>query len=155
MSFTIECGYGWTTFKPETWTKKLQACAKKVASLQKKHKIDALAYTGSSGAAAAYVLGVALDLPVVYVRKKGESSHGNKVEANTSKPISNYLIIDDFICSGATVESVVKGIEKYAKDNHVKPPNCVGVFLYAPTDEKFKTVSMYVNKEHRDVKVFK
>jgi orotate phosphoribosyltransferase len=156
MALQIDSGYGWTTFSPSSWTTKLQACAKKINTLKKKHKIDALAYTGSSGAAAAYVLGVALDLPVVYVRKKGESSHGNKVESNASKAIDNYLIIDDFICSGATVGSVVSGIEKYAKNNGKKAPKCIGVFLYQSDGTEFNnSVTVTVDKKPVTLKIFK
>jgi len=128
--------------------------AKKVGQLKTKHDIDALAYTGSSGAAAAYVLGVALDLPVVYVRKKGENSHGNKVESNADKRIRRYLVVDDFVCTGSTVERVISGIEKQAQENHDLIPECVGVFLYA-SEEKDKTVSITVNKKIREVKIFK
>ncbi len=157
MALKIDSGYGWTTFSPSAWTKKLQACAKKINALRNKHNIDALAYTGSSGAAAAYVLGTALDLPVVYVRKKGEDSHGNKVECNANKPIENYLIIDDFICSGATVEHIVTGIEKAARDNRVKvPPKCVGVFLYQPVgSESNGSTELTVNKKRVSLKIFK
>ncbi len=156
MAFTIDSGYGWTDYKPKEWTKKLQGCAKKIDALKKKHTIDALAYTGSSGAAAAYVLGVALDLPVVYVRKKGESSHGNDVESNTSKAIKGYLVIDDFINSGATVEHIVGGIEKYAKSRNEKAPKCVGVFLYQPIgDESNGSVAVTVNKKLVNLKIFK
>ena len=156
MALKIDSGYGWTTFSPANWTKKLQACAKKINKLKNTHNVDALAYTGSSGAAAAYVLGVALDLPVVYVRKKGEDSHGSKVESNTSKAIENYLIVDDFICSGATVENIFNGIEKYAKDNRKKAPNCVGVFLYQPVgDESNGSVTITSNKKSKKLKIFK
>ncbi len=154
MTFKIENGYGWTTFTPSSWTKKLQSCAKKINKLKIKHSIDALAYTGSSGAAAAYVLGTALDLPVVYVRKKDENSHGKRVEANTDEPIKNYLIIDDFISSGTTVENIVSGIEKHARDYGVKAPTCVGVFLYQSTND-IKWTYVTVNKKLVSLKIFR
>lgn len=154
MALKISEGYGWTTFCPSGWTKKLQYCTMKINELKKTRKVDALAYTGSSGAAAAYVLGVALNLPVVYVRKEGEPSHGSKVESNATKSIKNYLIIDDFICSGTTVKNIVSGIANYAKETRVKEPTCVGVFLYQD-DTNRKSVAISVNSKKRTLTIFK
>lgn len=129
--FHVWSGYGWTTQTPEGWTKKMQRASVKIQHLCEEMKIDALACCGSSGMMAAAVLTVALDIPIIYVRKQGESSHGSSVESNSiGKPILRYLIVDDFICTGATLDRIVEGIEKFADRNSMQRPECVGAYLY-------------------------
>lgn len=132
-NFSIYPNYGWTLFKPAEWNTRMQAACQQVKKLHKTLKFDALAFTGSSGAAGAFILGANLELPVIYVRKKDELSHGKSIEANSAfNPIGRYLIIDDFVGSGATVRHIVNSISDTAKKEAEDPPECVGVFLYDP-----------------------
>lgn len=108
----------------------MKYCAEKIALLQKEHGFDSLAVTGSSGMMAGAVLGMALQLPVIFVRKDRDGSHGSIVEAMGEPTIKKYLIVDDFICTGASVARIVEKIEKYAARYGAVRPECVGAFLY-------------------------
>lgn len=138
----ITCnGYGWTTINPTRVQDCIDICVRKIESLLKKKPFDAFAYMGSSGAAFAYILGMHFKIPVLYVRKKGEKSHGNKIESNTRSSIRSYLIIDDMVDSGNTLRYIVNTIDKYAKDNSLEAPECVGAFLYSYEGRSFNVVN--------------
>ncbi len=129
--FRVFAGYGWTTHNPETWVTRMKRSSVKIEHLREEIGFDAIACCGSSGMMAAAVLSVALGVPVIYVRKANEKSHGSSVEANSvGQSISRYLIVDDFVASGNTLDRIVSGIEKFADDHRMLRPECVGAFLY-------------------------
>lgn len=130
--FRVSSGYGWTDSSVAGFTRKMQEASVKIELLQETYKFQALACRGSSGMMAASVLGIALQLPVIYVRKEEEFSHGSSVESNAGyRTLERYLIVDDLICTGNTLAKIADKIENYAKRNSMKPPVCVGAFLYA------------------------
>lgn len=92
-----------------TFAKILRESVATIKKYQKRHKIDAIAFTGTSGAALAYPLSLRLKLPLICVRK--EKSHARlSVEGNYSA--TKYLIVDDFISSGKTIKSIRQKIAK-------------------------------------------
>jgi len=98
---------------------------KKVKHLQPKLKIDAIACRGVSGSSVAFATSYVIGLPIIYVRKPTENSHGDKIESCGASKHKNYIIIDDFIDTGTTVKEIIKSI-KTNYDDIV----CVGVLLY-------------------------
>ena len=70
---------------------------------------DALAFRGVSGAIIAPVLALELRKSIIVVRKTAEKSHlGRTVQGDNNA--RRYIIVDDFIDSGATVQTIVKEI---------------------------------------------
>ena len=130
--FQVGAGYGWTTMSVDAMTEKFKKVTEKVAALQANHKIDALAFAGSSGCAIAFILSVALQIPLIYVRKEGEKSHGSDIEGNAWKGVTKYLIVDDFIDEGNTMNHIYDKINDRAKSYGQVAPECVGIFLYFP-----------------------
>lgn len=118
-------GYGWTDRGPKALKKLMIKADKKFTKLIKKERIQAIAFSGSSGAALAFPLALRHELPVIYVRKAGEKSHGYDVEFNGEGSGLRYVIVDDFIDTGSTVERIYKKVQQ--KD---KTMVCVGAFLY-------------------------
>lgn len=143
--YRIGSSYGWTTYSVDDWTRRLQRIAVKIELLQETHKIDALALRGSSGMMAGAVLSVALQMPVIYVRKPGEYAHGGPVESNSREPIKSYLIVDDFIDSGSTIREIVDAIDRDAEEERSVAPKCVGVLLY--NDYSITTKSVKIGKD--------
>jgi len=122
--------YGWTQLSPREMYETMEKSCRKIGKLHKELKFDAIAFTGSSGAALAFVAGITHRIPVIYVRKEGEKAHGRPVECNTTAPIHTYLIVDDFIASGNTLRSIRNAINIQATKNTEARPKCVGIFLY-------------------------
>ena len=97
---------------PKKYAALVHRVAKKIQALQKKLGFDALAFTGTSGAAIAYPVSVITGIPLICVRKTTRGSHCNMVvEGPSDKDIKKYLIVDDFIQSGNTIRKIIKKIK--------------------------------------------
>lgn len=74
-------------------------------------EFDAIVVRGMSGAVGGSLIAYALDKPLVVVRKTTEPSHGSLVEFNNTKLFPpRLLIVDDFVCTGKTVDEIVKAV---------------------------------------------
>lgn len=85
-------------------------------------KFDTIVFRGFSGAVVGPAVALRLRKPWVLVRKVGDSSHSPRaVEGNVS---GSYVIIDDFIDTGETVDKITSTFSDGL---------CVGVYLYSPS----------------------
>ncbi len=100
---------------------------------------NCIAVRGTSGLSMAYGMRM-LDLlknreilPFVMVRKD-DGHHGGPVESLSfnRQEIGAYLILDDFISSGNTINKIIEKMEIDADDQDVK---CAGVVLYDQAHE--------------------
>jgi hypothetical protein len=125
-------GYGWTGLSPEQLSDRLIRAGEEIAKLQQKLKFDAVAFCGSSGAAIGFHVAIRHKIPVIYVRKKDEESHGGDVECNMpgGKNVKKYLIVDDFISTGRTVEYIVEQITEVANRRGAFASKPVGIFCF-------------------------
>jgi hypothetical protein len=81
-------------------------------SLKAHIEFDALAFTGISGQSIGFPVCFLEDIPMIVVRK--ETSHTDlDIESNTQKPISSYLILDDFIQNGNTILHIQEVMKEY------------------------------------------
>lgn len=102
---------------------------------------DAIAVSGNSGSIMAGILSINLDKPIIVVRK-GESCHGEQVElpslnwdgTNFTEQPRRYIIVDDGISSGATIQRILSNIgTEVVRMNEVLPEFdllCTGIFCY-------------------------
>ena len=91
----------------------------KAAKDLKKVKFDIIVFRGFSGAIVGSALALQLRKPWALVRKPGDSTHsGRLVEGDVE---GDYIIVDDFIDSGVTVNEIIDVCRK---------GNCIGVYLY-------------------------
>jgi len=125
-------GYGWTGENPTKLRNILIKANDAFVKLRKTLKFDAIAFSGSSGAVIAFPLAVSHEIPVIYVRKANEQSHGFAVECNGEDQIKKYLIVDDFIASGATIDWIANQVKAYARG----PVKLVGVFCFSDSDQR-------------------
>lgn len=126
----IAGSYGWADMDTECLTRRFKVAVKRLVEIRKEHPFDTIAFRGASGSALGFVAGIALQTKVVYVRKESEKSHGYKVECNEVAPIKSYVIVDDFISTGATIKEILKRLNKTAVQNEQKAPTCAGILLY-------------------------
>lgn len=85
-------------------------------------EFDGLACIGTSGLAVAPILAYEFDKHLMVVRKENDASHKeSSIESHDS--IKRYIIIDDFVSSGRTLDTIIKGVEKvfqyWGKDNPI------------------------------------
>ena len=98
--------------------------ANKIAKFVKQNKIDAIAFSGTSGAAYAYPLALKLNLSLICVRKSINGNHYNKYVEGCYNA-ERYIIVDDFIDTGATIRRILKKVKTFSSE-----AKCSGIFLY-------------------------
>lgn len=98
--------------------------------LKKEEGFDTIAFSGMSGAAMAFLLSHWMNVPLLCVRKKTDTSHfvssSRKFLEGNARDVQKYLIVDDFISSGATVQYIIDTIQENKYD-----AKCVGMLMYA------------------------
>ena len=107
--------------------KDLQHLIRKIRRALQYIRYDAIAFRGTSGAAVAFPLSVDLGKPLLHVRKKGCHCR-EKVEGQVDA--KTYVVIDDFVSSGATLREIKKQINLVHKRYKEPLPKCVAVVLY-------------------------
>lgn len=108
--------------------------ADEIALLNTEHNckhIPLFAYRGMSGVGLAAALSIAYyseygsEYVMAYVRKDGETSHGDPIEiqfpeqgcARSSRMF--VIFVDDFICSGETFDKTVGAVKDYIKQESI------------------------------------
>ena len=91
---------------------------------------------GNSGVScgfAALMLSPHLDFNIVLLRKDNDNSHGSPVEGPHFHRLERYLILDDFISSGNTMNRIRDKIAMLYRQHYShgeRAPQCVGIVLY-------------------------
>ncbi len=126
---------------PKQFKRLVQGVARNLRRIRKNTPFDALAFTGTSGAAMAYPLSMLMDIPLICVRKSTVGTHSMKVvEGSSQIDVRTYMIIDDFTSSGDTIKAIMRKINKLGKPVHVRDSRvpaemkCVGVALYSSNE---------------------
>lgn len=84
-------------------------------------EFEAIAFRGVSGGMVAPMVGAKLGKTLIVVRKPSENSHdGSELVGHILA--KKVIIVDDFISSGSTVESILKAM--------TPDMSCEGIFLY-------------------------
>ncbi len=111
-------------YRVNNFTNTVKIATNTLRKYRQKHKFDAIAFTGTSGAALAYPLSYTLKIPLICVRKSTRDNHfGSKVEGCYS--VDKYIIVDDFIDTGSTIEKIQKAIKE-----EIKEAKLMGIYLY-------------------------
>jgi adenine/guanine phosphoribosyltransferase-like PRPP-binding protein len=123
----IRSTYMRRVFQPALFSKIVDHTMGIAEQLHQEYKFDTIAFSGTSGAAMAFILSHKMGLPLLCVRKQEITSHytnsGNYLEGNIGA--RKYLIVDDFISSGETIRYIVSTIHKQ------KPATeCVAILMY-------------------------
>jgi len=94
-------------------------------------EFDAIACRGVSGLLIASPLCVAMNRPLIIVRKGISGTHSSaRVEGYLPSEL-RYVIVDDFIETGTTVYTIIRRIREQYKNSkpHRMSARCVGLFL--------------------------
>jgi adenine/guanine phosphoribosyltransferase-like PRPP-binding protein len=118
----------------------------KARMLKEELGFEAIAFTGTSGSAIAYILGFTLDVPLICIRKEGESSHyfswdDKRKQIEGYIGAKSYIIVDDFISSGKTVERIMRVIQ-----DNCPECKCAGMLMYQQSEEKKEFFSKDENR---------
>lgn len=131
----MQTSYLQHVFDPALFQRSVDKTLAAAERLQKCYGYDTIVFSGMSGAAMAFMLSHWMNVPLLCVRKKGDSSHyvsstRRYLEGN-AQDVRKYLIIDDFISSGATVQYMIDTIKEanYSAE-------CVGMLMYASYSDR-------------------
>lgn len=129
----VTTSYLRTVFNPEVFPITIAKTLETAKLLWKEYGFDTIAFCGVSGAAMAFVLAHEMRIPLLCVRKRGENSHfddGDRRHLEGNTGVKKYLIVDDFISSGRTVNYIMDTI-------HQDIPNaeCVAMLMYSGLGE--------------------
>ena len=92
----------------------------------KEDDFDTIVFRGMSGALIAPIVAMRLNKNILMVRKPSDCSHsGYSGKAEGCVEIDKYVIIDDFISTGHTVDNIISAV----KESNSKA-KLEGIFLY-------------------------
>ena len=110
--------------------REMVARAKKIL---KNLDFDAIAFRGFSGAIMAPAIADSLKKEIILIRKpsdrQNQNSHADQMVEGYMGEF-NYIIVDDFVSSGHTVDQIIEGMQRFSPE-----AKCVGIYLYRRPDE--------------------
>jgi adenine/guanine phosphoribosyltransferase-like PRPP-binding protein len=121
--YSVVSDYLHRVYDTTDYIKLIDKMVLRVSLFCKKYKIEAIAFTGHSGAAVAYPLSYKLKIPIVCIRKG--SSHYGSGRYEGIEDVERYIIVDDFIETGATIRRIKKQVKTYSPNAKL-----IGIFLY-------------------------
>ena len=135
--FLTDAGYSAAQFNPAALREVVAKLRRTIPFLLEECKAEAIAVTGKSGLSMAFATLAHIDFNLMVIRKDGKQSHGESVEGPPSVDVRSYIILDDFVSSGKTLNNIVNGVDAYhaKRDGYYpdmpervgKRPDCVGV----------------------------
>ena len=127
-------GYA-TQYKMAEVRKRAEHAARAINNMMAETGATSVVVHGNSGVScgfAALMLSPHADFNIVLLRKDNDNSHGSPIEGPEGHRLGRYLILDDFVSTGATMNRIRDKIatlhQQYGQPEY--PPECVGIVLY-------------------------
>jgi adenine/guanine phosphoribosyltransferase-like PRPP-binding protein len=138
----IKSDYLGTIYEVNQFSRLVKKFATALKKFKTKNPFDAIAFTGTSGAAIAYPISALLKIPLICVRKGTNNHYKRPIEGCITA--DRYVIVDDFISMGSTMKKITRAIKK-------EMPRAlpVAIFLYtsgSSVKEWNKIPVMFPNK---------
>lgn len=115
-------GYQRHIFNGAQFKARVEAVSQRVRELNP----DFVACRGLSGISVASAVSYVTGTPMAVVRKPGENPHSEGLVNGPYGMKGRYVIIDDFISSGDTVDDIMDAINSDSEEN-----KCIGIILYS------------------------
>ena len=125
-------GYA-TGYSPGRVRQRAEFAAKAITALSRYTGATAVVVHGNSGVSCGFAALMVTDTPfnLALLRKDNDNSHGAPIEGPEGHKLAGYLILDDFVSSGATLNRVRDKINKLHRAGGVGfAPECLGIVLY-------------------------
>jgi adenine/guanine phosphoribosyltransferase-like PRPP-binding protein len=134
QKFKITTAYLYNVYNLDKYEKTFNKTVAAIRKFKKSNPFDAIAFSGTSGAALAYPLSLKLKVPLICVHKY--KTHSSLSIEGVCFP-NKYIIVDDLIESGSTIKRIIKKIKIYHEEfkafklvSSQKGPEPVGIVLY-------------------------
>lgn len=129
----LENGYA-TGYTMERVAERAKFAAEAIEELRERTGSTSVVVHGNSGVSCGFaaLMLSAEDFNLVLLRKDNDNSHGAPIEGPAGHRLQKYLILDDFVSSGATLNRIRDKIDTlYRQVPWTAPrPECVGIVLY-------------------------
>ena len=128
-------GYA-TTYGQEAVRVRAEFAAKAIKELMERTGADCVVVHGNSGVSCGFAALMYENFPLILLRKDNDNSHGSPMEGPNGHNVLKYLILDDFISTGATMERIKGKINTLSDQSGAgwPTPECVGIVLYGHYD---------------------
>ena len=122
-------GYTW-----ERVEARAHFAASAIAELRERTGSTSVVVHGNSGVSCGFaaLMLATEDFNLVLLRKDNDNSHGSPIEGPDGHRLDKYLILDDFVSSGATLNRIrdkINTLQEQVSWSSPKP-ECVGIVLY-------------------------
>lgn len=117
---SLRTDYLHEVFRPEEFKVTVENTVAAIKAFREKNNFEVILFTGVSGAALAFPTSYLTGIPIACLRKPS-SSHSIYTLEGWWRPGSSYIIIDDFVETGDTINRI---------HERVKPAVCKGIYLY-------------------------
>lgn len=127
----VYAGYA-TTYGQEAVRLRAKFAAKAIKKLMAETDADCVVVHGNSGVSCGFAALMYENFPLILLRKDNDNSHGSPMEGPNGHNVLRYLILDDFIYTGSTMERIKAKIVALANQSGggLPTPECVGIVLY-------------------------
>lgn len=124
-------GYA-TSYGQEAVRMRAKFAAEAIKELMAETAADCVVVHGNSGVSCGFAALMYGNFPLILLRKDHDNSHGAPIEGPEGHNVLRYLILDDFIDTGATMERIKAKIVALADQSGdgLPTPECVGIVLY-------------------------
>lgn len=126
-------GYA-TQYKMAEVRKRAEYAARAINKMMAETGATSVVVHGNSGVSCGFAALMLsdVDFNIVLLRKDNDNSHGSPIEGPDGHRLEKYLILDDFVDTGATINRIRTKInilhQQYGQPKDT--PECVGVVLY-------------------------
>ena len=126
-------GYA-TRYRMAAVRKRAEYAARAIIKMMVETGATSVVVHGNSGVSCGFaaLMLSAVDFNIVLLRKDNDNSHGSPIEGPEGHFLERYLILDDFVSTGATLNRIRDKITMLRKQANPfeAGPECVGVVLY-------------------------
>lgn len=158
-------GHTYQVFDPLKFNTLVRKMLPKLKRLMKKHNANAIAVSGNSGTILGGALAFKLGVPIFAVRKSMDTNNDSHMANGFwTQGGCRYIVIDDLISSGTTVERILREIHKQCKKERESWENALktdGVYKDTYKDQlaKFQAIEpvavlLYCNNGTKTMRKF-
>lgn len=138
----LSSGYA-TQYKLAEVRERAEYAASAISDMVAETGATSVVVHGNSGVSCGFaaLMLSAVDFNIVLLRKDNDNSHGSPIEGPQGHRLGRYLILDDFVATGTTMNRIRHKIATLHQQYGVPDdaPECVGIVLYGyRTSDSFK-----------------
>ena len=129
----LSSGYA-TQYKLAEVRERAEYAASAISDMVAETGATSVVVHGNSGVSCGFaaLMLSAVDFNIVLLRKDNDNSHGSPIEGPQGHRLGPYIILDDFVATGATMNRIRAKIatlhQQYGQPEYT--PECVGIVLY-------------------------